>query len=139
MAYRRYNYLPTTQNLTGVTTGARLHGSTLFIGEQDQKVSALAAQIVATLTMTNATLKAQWQGSNDNSTFTDLAHSPENPVGIAFLTCIAGAGTSATIGVEAPASVFAYKYARCDLIWTSTTAGTTNDVATFGYNVRGED
>jgi len=133
MAFRRYNVSVTTGNFTGATTGASLSGASLHIGENQRVVQDLAAHIIATITMTNATVKALWQGSNDNTTFVNVAHSPENPAGVALAT---GVASGTTLGVGAPPGVYSYKYARCQLLWTSTTAGTTNYTMSIGYNYR---
>jgi hypothetical protein len=135
MSYYRYNVSATTQNFTGVTTAARIYSTSLFIGSSGKrKIQDLAAHIVATSTMTSATMKTQWQGSNDNTTWVDVANNAANAASTAFLT--GGTGLTATIGIEAPQGAYSYRYARLALVWTSTTAGTTNDVATFGLNYR---
>ncbi len=134
MSYRRYNVSPTTVNFTGATTGAKVYSNSLFIGETDRRVGDLSARVVATLTVTSATLKATWQGSNDNSTFDDLAHSPENPATVAFLTGTVSA--TATLAIGAPQGIYGYKYARLSVLLTSTTAGSTNDALVIGLNYR---
>ncbi len=134
MSYRRYNVSQTTVNFTGATTGAKVYSNSLFIGENDRKVADLSARVVATLTVTSATYKATWQGSNDNTTFDDLAHSPENPAGVAILTGTVSA--TATIAIGAPNSAYGYKYARLSVLLTSTTAGSTNDAIIIGLNYR---
>lgn len=133
MSYRRYNVSQATGNFTGVTTGATINGSSLHVGENQRDVQDLVARVVATVTMTNATMKTQWQGSNDATTWDSVALSSENPANTAFIT---GAASGTVIGVPAPPTVYGYKYARAQILWTSTTAGTTNDAVTIGYNYR---
>lgn len=133
MSIRRYNVGIATGNFTGVTTGAQITGTTLHIGESQRDIVDLAARIVATVTMTNALMKAQWQGSNDNSTFDNVAHDVDNPIAIAVATGVAS-GNTLTVG--APPGVYGYKYARCSIVLTSTTAGTTNDAVSIGYVYR---
>lgn len=133
MSYRRFNASIVTGNFTGATTGASVNGGSLHIGETQRDVQNISARIIATITMTNATVKAQWQGSNDNAAWDNVAHSPENPAGVALAT---GVASGTTLGVGAPEGVYGYKYARCQLLWTSTTAGTTNDAMSIGYTYR---
>ncbi len=134
MSYRRFNVSPAAGNFTGLTTGAQITGTSLFMGESEKKVADLSAHIVATCTMTGATMKTKWQGSSDGTTFYDLAN---DPVGTASLTLLtAGTGATVTVGVPPPASVYGYKYARCNVVLTSTTAGTTNDIVSIGLNYR---
>jgi hypothetical protein len=130
---RRFNVSQVTGNFTGATTGAQINGNTLHVGETQRLVTDLAALVVATITMTNATVKAGWQGSNDNSTWYTVAHNPENPAAIAVAT---GVASGTTLSVGAPQGVYGYKYTRCQLTWTSTTAGTTNDAMALGYVYR---
>ncbi len=134
MSYRRFNVSTTTQNFTGQTTTARIYGTSVFIGESSRVIEGLAAHIVATCTMTNATFKPVWQGSNDNTTFYDLANGPQAAASVAFLTGATAA--TKTIGIEAPQSAYGYKYARPGIEFTSTTAGTTNDAAIIGLVYR---
>lgn len=133
MSIRRYNANVATGNFTGVTTGATFNGSTLHIGERQRDILDLAAHIIATITMTNATLKAGWQVSNDSSNYVSVALSPENPAAVVMAT---GVASGTTLAVGAPHAVYGYKYARCQLTWTSTTAGTTNDAVSVGYSYR---
>lgn len=133
MSTRRYNAGIATGNFTGLTTGASISGTALHVGETQRDVTDLAAHIVATVTMTNALVKPQWQGSNDATTWVNVANGPENTAVVAVAT---GVASGSTIGVPAPHAVYSYKYARCQLVWTSTTAGTTNDAVSVGYNYR---
>lgn len=133
MSMRRFNANITTGNFTGATTGAQLNGNSLHVGENQRDVHDLAAHIIATITMTNATVKAGWQGSNDAATWYSVALSPEVPAAIALAT---GVASGTTLAVGAPPGVYGYKYARCQLTWTSTTAGTTNDAMSVGYTYR---
>lgn len=136
MSSRRYNVSIATGNFTGATTGATFNGTTLHIGEQQRDITDLAAHVIATITMTNATVKAGWQVSNDGTTFVSAALNPENPVAVVMAT---GVANGTTLAVGAPHSVYGYKYARCQLTWTSTTAGTTNDAMSVGYVYRALD
>lgn len=133
MSYRRYNVSTATGNFTGATTGASVNGNSLHVGEKQRDVVDLAAHIIATITMTNATMKAQWQASNDATTWVNVAHSPENPASVALAT---GVANGTTLAVGAPLGVYGYKYARMQIGWTSTTAGTTNDAVSIGYTYR---
>lgn len=136
MSQRRYNAGIATGNFTGLTTGASISGTALHVGETQRDVHDLSAHLIATITMTNALVKAQWQGSNDASTWVNAAHSPEVPAAVAVAT---GVASGTTLIVGAPLGVYGYKYARCQLLWTSTTAGTTNDVVSIGYTYRQVD
>lgn len=133
MSTRRYNASIATGNFTGATTGAQVNGTRLHIGQDQRDIVDLAAHIIGTVTMTSALMKAQWQGSDDGTTYVNVAHNPENPAAIAFAT---GVQNAATLGVGAPQGVYSYKYARCAVLWTSSTAGTTNDAVSIGYNYR---
>lgn len=134
MSQRRYNSPVVTGNFTGVTTGAVLNGATLHIGELQRQVCDLAARIVCTITMTNATIKPAWQGSNDGVTFETIWNDEVNTASPVVATGVAN-GTAQN-GIPAPLGAYSYKYARIQLQWTSTTAGTTNDVVQMGYNFR---
>jgi hypothetical protein len=133
MSTRRFNLPLVTGNFTGATTGAQVNGSTLHIGESQRDIVDLAAHIVATITMTSATVGVQWQGSNDASTWFDVAANPENPAKVAFAT---GVASGTTKGFGAPQGVYGYKFARCAVVFGSTTAGTTNDAVSIGYVYR---
>lgn len=133
MSIRRYNSAIATGNFTGATSGAQVNGSTLHIGELQRDIVDLAAHVIATVTMTNATVSVQWQGSNDASTFVNVAHDPANTASVAFATGVASGTTKA---FEAPNGVYGYKYARAAVVFGSTTAGTTNDAVSIGYTYR---
>lgn len=137
MSYHRHNVSVATGNFTGATTGSAttslVAGNSVFIGKDEKKVIDLAAHVVATITMTGATLKLKWQGSNDASTWIDLANDSANQAAVAFAT---GVASGTTLGFPAPAAAYAYKYARPVSVWTSTTAGTTNDAISIGLNYR---
>jgi hypothetical protein len=133
MSTRRYNSSIATGNFTGATTGAQVNGNRLHIGESQRDIVDLAAHIIATVTMTNALMKAQWQGSDNGTDYVNVAHSPENPAGIAVAT---GVASGNTLAVGAPPGLYGYKYGRCAVVFTSTTAGTTNDAVSVGYTYR---
>jgi hypothetical protein len=134
MSYRRFNVSAVTGNFTGATTGAAISGAALHVGENQRDVVDLAAHLIATITMTGATVSTQWQASNDASTWFNVAHNPENPTFAAALVTGVASGTNRAVG--APLGVYGYKYTRCQVVWGSTTAGTTNDAMSIGYTYR---
>jgi hypothetical protein len=133
MSIRRYNTPLATGNFTGATSGAQVNGATLHIGENQRDIVDLAAHVIATITMTSATVSVIWQGSNDATTFVTVAHSPENPAAVAMATGVASGTTKA---YSPPPGVYGYKYARAAVVFGSATAGTTNDAVSIGYVYR---
>lgn len=136
MSQRRFNDSIATGNFTGATTGATFNGTTLHIGETQVDYRHLSAHVVATITMTNATLKYGWQVSNDGTNFFTAALNQENTAAPVIAT---GVASGTTLDLPAPLTVYGYKYARVQLQWTSTTAGTTNDAMSVGYCYRRMD
>lgn len=122
-------------NATGVGAGGQVNGKQLFMGGIDQKVAHVSALITALAETNTLTLSAKWQGSNDGSTWLDLAHSPQNPAAVALATGTSGTDTAVTTVVPAPASAYGYKFARCSLV-VGVTTGTTNDTYSIGYSYR---
>lgn len=132
MSHRLYNSNIVTSTFTGMTNTA-INGATLHIGENQRDLTDLSAHIIATITMTNATVKAVWQVSNDASTWVTCAHDSANQAGVALAT---GVASGTTLAVGAPQGAYGYKYCRATALFGSTTAGTTNDTISIGYNYR---
>lgn len=134
MSQRRFNANVATGNFNGVTVaGSAVNGNSLHVGETQRDVHDLAAHLIITCSITGATMGAQWQGSNDASSWVNVAHNTENPATVALTTGIVSGSTKA---VGAPLGVYGYKYARCQVLYSGSTAGTTNEAISIGYTYR---
>jgi hypothetical protein len=107
----------------------------LHIGEMQNDVAFLSARLSVTAVTTGATISMKWQGSNDETTWDDIANTSNNA---AFTALVTGTGTAlaARKAIPAPDAVYGYKYARAVPVFTSATAGLTTDLWVVGYTYR---
>lgn len=131
----RYNAHQATGTLDALTVGLFASGSSLFMGGHYAKVADLSAVVVLDAETNTLTVAAQWQGSNDASTWVNLAHATQNPAAVVLATGTAGADAAVTVAVPAPVSAYSFKFCRVNLVVGGTT-GTTNDTFTIGYSYR---
>lgn len=124
-----------TGTATGVAPGSQVNGRTLFMGVLDQKVAHLSALATVDAETNTITLSGKWQGSNDGSTWLDLAYAPQNPAVVALATGTAGSDAAVTRVVPAPESAYGYKFARFS-IGVGVVTGTTNDTYSIAYSYR---
>lgn len=137
-SHLRFNVLLTTGTATGVAPGSQVNGTALFIGGMHRKVDHLSALVTVDGETNTITLTGKWQGSNDGSTWFDVAHASHNPAGIALVTGTAGADAAVTRVLPAPAGVYSYKYARA-AIAVGVVTGTSNDTYSMSYCFRQND
>lgn len=131
----RFNSDMVTGTANGVAPAGLVSGNKLFMGQKNQAIEHLSALVTVDAETNTLTLGAQWQGSNDASTWYTLAHAPHNPAAVALATGTAGADAAVTRVIPAPPSVYSYKYARCSLVVGAVT-GTTNDTYSIAYSYR---
>lgn len=124
-----------TGTFNGVASGSAVNGTAIFIGNVCKKVANLSAVCTLLAETNTLTLSVKWQVSADNSTWYDLALSPQNPSAVVFKTGTAGADTAGTLVVPAPEAVYGWAWARAIVVVGGTT-GTTSDTYTISYNYR---
>lgn len=135
MSILRYNAHLLTGTCSGVSIGSAVSGNTLFIGQSKRKVTDLSAQLTVLAETNTITLAPKWQGSNDGSTWIDLAYAPNNPAVTVLATGTAGADAAVTKGVAAPDAAYSYKFSRCQVV-VGVVTGTSSDIYSIGYSYR---
>ncbi len=135
MSILRYNTSQATGDADSVAAGDQVNGTSLFMGQNFRKVADLSALCVVDAETNTLTLAAKWQGSNDGSTWVDLANAPGNPAAVVLATGTAGADAAVTKAVEAPKAAYGFKFARCSIV-VGVTTGTSSDTYTIGYCYR---
>lgn len=133
MSILRHNKSGSTGDADGSAAGTVAAGNTIFMGSSFQKVQHLAALLDVTADTASFTWTAKWQGSNDETTWVDLANGSQNAAGVALAT--GGAVTNKNTVLEAPQSVYSYRFARCSLV-TGGDTGAAADVYSIAYNYR---
>jgi len=128
----RFNDAPSTGTFNTITAGNAVFGNPIFMGNNFKKVSALSAKLDLTAATATITLTAKWQGSNDKSTWIDIAHGSNNPAGVAITT-----GTSAIVSkaVPLPANSESFAYVRIAVV-VGVVTGAAGDLYAIGYNYR---
>jgi hypothetical protein len=118
-----------TGTFNTVASGASVNGTTIQIdGVETGTLSALAVLDAETNTIT---LTPYWQVSADQTTWYNVV----NQVNSAFTVTATGtAGADATVSrvVDAPMSVYGWRFCRVAVLVGGTT-GTTNDTYTLSY------
>jgi hypothetical protein len=127
-----------TGTATGIAPASSFAGNPVFMGGVDQRVEYLSALVTVDAETNTITLGAKWQGSNDKTTWLDIAHGPQNPAAVALATGTAGADAAVTKVVPAPAAVYGYKFARCAVL-VGVVTGTSNDTVSIAYSYRQVD
>ena len=132
----RFNAHKTTGNFNGVNAGSAVAGNAVFLGENTrQKAVSLSAVLVVDIETSTLTATALWQVSNDNSTWLDLAYTPNNAAAVVIATGTGGADPTVTKVIPAPDAIHGYRYARISVVM-GVTNGTTNDTYEIGYTYR---
>lgn len=124
-----------TGTATGVAPGSQVNGNPVFMGQMEQRAEFLSALVTCDAETNTITLSAAWEGSNDRSTWTRLATSPQNAAAVALATGTAGADDPVTRVIPAPESAYSYKFARLALLVGAVT-GTNNDTYSIAYCYR---
>lgn len=135
MSQIRYNLHAVTGTLTGLAPGSQANGTALFIGQSERRVDDLSAHLTVLAETNTLTITAKWQGSNDRSTWIDLANGSQNASGVALATGTAGADASVTRSFGAPNAAYAHQFVRCSLV-VGVVTGTDNDTYSVGYSYR---
>lgn len=131
--------------LSGLITGANALGVTdLNTGSAPQTnagatlamnsvmVGTLSALVYMQAKVNTMTLEAQWQVSNDGTTWYDAK--PANNAATVVAVTGTGSNVSTTIAVSAPDAVYGYAYSRCSVISRVASAADTNDEYNVSYN-----
>lgn len=120
----------TTGNLDAVAAGGNGAGATL----QSQNVvpGTLSALFVVDAETSTITIAAQWQGSDDNSTWYDMAGDPQNPANVVLATGTGGADASVTKVIPAPRPLHGWRYMRA-VARVGVTTGATVDTYSIAY------
>lgn len=136
MSVLRYNWLSTSGNATGLTTASVVAGTAVNMNDNSrQKIKYLAADVSLLADTSTFTWATKWQVSNDNSTWVDVANGPQNAAAVVIATGTAGADTVVRKAIEAPATVYAWRWARIAAV-TGGTTGATIDTYSLAYNAR---
>lgn len=122
----------TTGTADGVTAGNSVAGGTLFLGGDVKKVKDLSAVVTVDAETNGLTFTAKWQGTNDESTWYDIANTPANTAGTAIATGTGGADASVVKAIPAPPGIEGWRYGRLALV-VGATAGNTVDTYSIGY------
>lgn len=138
MSLVRYNAHLASGNANGVTAGGQVDGTRLHVGTQSQRVAHLSALCVVDAETNTLTMAAKWQGSNDGSTWVDVANGSQNAAGVVLATGTAGADASVTKAVPAPDSIYGFQFARCSIV-IGVTTGASADTYSIGYCYRQHD
>lgn len=128
----RNNVSSSSGNLDTLVSGSVQAGNAIFMGNIAPKLKSLSAKVAVTAATSTITLAAKWQVSNDNSTWVDVAHEPQNPAAVVLAT---GTAAIVTKVIPAPEAVYGWMWARVAIVTGVTTAGAT-DLFAIGYNYR---
>lgn len=126
------NYVRTNGTATLFASGAA--GQTIdgtAISTRNVELASLSSLVVVVAKTSTTTFTAKWQVSDDGSTYYDVASS-NNAANVAVAT---GTGSSVTTSkvLDAPASIYAWNWARVRVITAVSTTDGTVDGATVSY------
>lgn len=127
----------TTGDANAVGVGADVTGTAIFIGQSFQKARRLSSYANVTAETNTLTLTHQWQVSNDETTWYDVAHGPQNPAGVALATGT-GSAVPGTKIFPAPEAIAGFMWARA-AIRVGVVTGTALELWELGYNYRQQD
>lgn len=106
---RKLSTVATTGTLDTLVAGTRTAGATVAMGVL--KPGSLAAEITVDVETNTITLYADWQVSDDASTWLVVAPA-NNAANVVIGTGTAGADAAITKVLEAPPSVYSFRYCR---------------------------
>lgn len=120
----------TTGNLDTVVAGGNGAGASL----QSQNVTpgTLSALFVVDAETSTITIAAQWQGSDDGSTWHDMAGDPQNPSNVVLATGTGGADAAVTKAIPAPRPLHGWRYMRA-VARVGVTTGAAVDTYSISY------
>lgn len=129
---KMYNASPVTGNANGKASGSLIPGNQIFMGSDGfSKVGSLSALVSVTAATSTITFAGKWQGSNDATTWVDMANSNN----AANVTIATGTAAIVTKSYDAPLGAPGWRYARFALV-TGVTTGAAGDLYSIGYNYR---
>ena len=120
----------TAGNLNGVTAGGNGAGATL--PAQSVAAGTLSALFVVDAETDTITIAGQWQGSDDGSTWYDIAGSPNNAANVVLATGTGGADAAVTRAVPCPSQAHGFRFLRA-VARVGATTGTANDTYSISY------
>jgi hypothetical protein len=129
----------TSGNFNGDVAGTAKAGASVSIwGPAGGVVNGTLAALVIVDAETNTlTMAANWQVSEDGSTWYDVAGAANNPANVVLATGTAGSDASVTKVLDAPASVYAWSFARLVVVNGVATGGATDTYSIQYKYVRG--
>ncbi len=131
----RYNQFASTGTFDAIGIGSQKSGTAVPLGRINSRLRDLSALVTVDAETDTLTVAAQWQVSNDNSTWVNVAHAPQNPAAVVLATGTAGADAAVTKAIPAPNGVNGWAWARLALVVAGTT-GATGDTYSIGYCYR---
>lgn len=131
----RYNQFASSGTANGVASGSQVNGTSVPLGRIASRLRDMSALVTCLAETSTLTFAAKWQVSNDNSTWIDCAHAPQNPAAVVLATGTAGADTAITRMIPAPAGATGWAWARLALVVGGTT-GASADTFSVGYCYR---
>ncbi len=132
---KKFNAQVATGTADGITAGSTVSGNAVHVGGNRNKVADLSALVTVDAETNTLTLAAQWEGSNDATTWYAIANTPANTAPTVLATGTAGADAAVTKVIPAPLGALGFQYARLSLV-VGVTTGTTSDTYSIGYNYR---
>lgn len=109
-------------------------GTSLFVGDQIQKIAQLSANVTVDAETDTLTMVGKWQVSNDNSTWVDQPTS-NNAAEVVLATGTSGSDAAVSKAVPAPPGVYGYPWARFVVV-NGVTTGASADTYAISYNYR---
>ena len=94
----------------GVAAASGVSGE--ILAAQTVQIDSLSAVWVLLADTSTITLTCSWQGSDDRTTWIDIAHAPNNAAGVVFATGTAGADTAVTKCIPCPQAAQGFRYLR---------------------------
>jgi len=120
----------TTGNLNGVTAGNAASGASVLT--QNVTPGTLCAVFTVLAETNTLTQTARWQGSDDGSTWINIANAPQNPAGVAMATGTAGADSAVTVAVPAPDGYSGFRFVRAQTV-VGVATGASADTYSIAY------
>lgn len=129
------NKFPASGNANTLVAGTRISGNGVTMGRV--KPPTLCAKVDVDIETASLTLAVVWQGANasDFSDAVDLAYDANNPTAVVVGTGTGGADAAISKAFPCPASGYAFKYVRLQLL-TAGATGNTVDTYAIGYFYR---
>lgn len=131
IALRKYVVTGATSgDLNGVAAGGAASGASVLT--QNVTPGTLSAVFVVDAETNTLTQTARWQGSDDGSTWINIANAPQNPAGVVLATGTAGADAAVTVAVPAPDGYSGFRFVRAQTV-VGVTTGASADTYSISY------